>query len=175
MKAAVLMGLVGVPLAAAHAPAQTSDGPASAVNAIIDYRVQWLGDSTRISACSLARALGEPPGFPQQIRPPFRPLLDRQTNPCAGPSTVDERWPKEVRLDSLVLGDSVGHAYVTVRRGEQTHREDYLLRANPRGQRWFVREMRMWGAGREYRERPPHTQPRQPPANGTATPGRVRR
>lgn len=55
--------------AAATAADTMGGGPpaVTAVNAVMDYRLNWMRDSLRFDGCSVSRALREPAGFPAGV------------------------------------------------------------------------------------------------------------
>lgn len=144
----------------AHAQQQGGDAVARALNTVMNFRLYWMGDSTRVDACSVYQALGSPEDFPVRVGSSVRPLLDRTTEPCvAGDSSrVTVRWPLNyVRVDSVsVSGDSTARVHLTVRKqSEQRHFETYdvvdIARDRPLA---WIREVRIWGIAREYLVRP---------------------
>lgn len=127
-------------------PAQTA-----AVNTVMDFRLNWVGDSTPFNACSAYQAVGRPADFPAGILPGLRRGLDRPGNaPCEGrtPGTPGA-WRPEVVVDSVSVRGETAIVYVTVRKDEISYREDYSL-VNPSSGRWGMNEVRTWGAVREY-------------------------
>lgn len=99
-----------------------------AVDAVIGYRRTVMADTLKFDACTIFAATGQPADFPAGIGPANLPTLDRRdARPCdvADPPV---RLPYRVYVDSLALSDSIGHVYVTVRRGESLHRETFTLR-----------------------------------------------
>lgn len=116
-----------------------------AVDAVIGFRRTAMADTLKFDACTVFTASGRPADFPAGLRPANIGALDRQgAAPCATQHAPD-RLPDRVYVDSVALGDSIGHVYLTVRRGEWVHRETFTLPSLPGG-RWGVREARIWGA-----------------------------
>ena len=152
--AAVLSALALI-CAAAPAVAQRGTAPSvAAMNAVMDYRARWVGDSTVFDGCSVYAALGRPAAFPAGINPQLVRLLDRTRDPCAAdPGRALSRYPRHVvRVDSLAVMDSTVRVDLTVQKGERKYRERYLVGALSTG--GWVREMRTWGVVREYPVRP---------------------
>jgi hypothetical protein len=58
-----------------------------------------------------------------------------------------------VVLDSVSLRDTVGTVFVSVRSGENFHREDFSVRLLDARRGWSIQEVRIWGAMRLYRRR----------------------
>jgi hypothetical protein len=133
--------------------AQLSSSPAEVVNAVVAYRTGWMRDSTTFDACSVFKALAEPADFPAAVEPRFRHLLSTHEHPCSdmgpqhGPISVHR-----VTLDSLVLHDTTGTAFLHVTHGEKRHGENVELVR--RGGRWWVSEVRLWGSEQVYPSRP---------------------
>lgn len=124
---------------------QDDESILAAVDAVIGFRRGPMGDTLMFDACTVFTAARRPERFPDGIGQANRPALDRP-----GPRPCDfteqpARLPYRVYVDSLVLSDSVGSMYLTVRRGEWLHREMFVL-PRLRGGRWGVREVRIWGA-----------------------------
>ena len=133
--------------------AQTS-GPTtpkmSAINALIDFRLHWINDSTTFDACSVYRAAGaSPQRVADELFPGIRDWFTASAKPCSDAS-VDPNRDIRVIVDSLSLSDSTGRAYITVRRGEQTHEEEYYLVNRVRGLNWAVDRVVLSGAIRNY-------------------------
>jgi hypothetical protein len=130
--------------------AQTSATTLRAVNRVLEYRAFWVGDSTRVDACSLFQSLGQPTGFPAGINPQVAFLLDRASEPCADdPQRAARSWPRAVvRVDSVTAGDSVVRVRLTVMKGENVYREAYSVGALDRG--GWIREVTVTGLMREY-------------------------
>ncbi|HET7230752.1 MAG TPA: hypothetical protein VFJ16_12160 [Longimicrobium sp.] len=116
------------------------------INAVMSHRAYLIGDTTRFDACSVFRALGSPATFPAGVDSVLTLLLDRTVEPCAGGDStrVAVRWPPRfVRVDSI----STGRAVLTVRKGDYSYREAYVLRAQKYGDRVSatVQEVRTYG------------------------------
>lgn len=144
---------------AAPAPAQQTTTRTAVLGAVMGYRLHWIGDSTAFDACRVFRVAGEPADFPAGIMQPLRVLLDQPVDPCR--RTTSSTAPRNrVVVDSLSAGDSLAHVFLTVRRGERVHRENYILRT-PRAQPGFVgvKTVTLWGSVQFYpgveRERQP--------------------
>lgn len=143
IRTAVILGLLTVGAGAAQTGQDNSI--LAAMDAVIGFRRGPMGDTLRFDACTVFRAAGGPERFPNGIGEANRPALD-QPGPHPCDSTVQPaRFPYRVYVDSLVLSESVGSMYLTVRRGEWLHRETFVL-PRLRGGRWGVREVRIWGA-----------------------------
>ncbi|HSU14817.1 hypothetical protein [Longimicrobium sp.] len=123
----------------------------AALNAVIGYRANWLRDSTKFDACSVYRTVGSPEQVSAGLLPAFRDLLVARAAPCDTPETVDPRREVRVLVDSVNLAGPNRRVYLTVRRGEETHREEYQL-VNPDA--WAVDRVVLSGAVRFYYARP---------------------
>jgi hypothetical protein len=111
----------------------------AAIDEMIAFRLNWINDSTTIDACSVYRVAGPPEQVASGLSPAFRQWFLSSAKPCEGAPEVDKRYEKRVLVDSLALSDSTGQLYVTVRRGEETHREEYhLVRPTRRSTSWAV-------------------------------------
>jgi hypothetical protein len=147
----------------AQAPKRAAGGAASvAIQTVLDFRANWVGDSTAVDACSVYKVLGSPPDFPSRLQPSVRSLLDRTSGVCAEGGVSAQQPLNYVRVDSIAFdGDSAALVYVEVRKqNEQRYFETYNLggldRDLPLG---WVREVRTWGVGRLYPVRPGRGQP----------------
>lgn len=127
-----------------------------AVNTVLDFRLNWVGDPTKFSACSVFDAVGRPADFPRGVLPPLLRGFDSTTPNCTArhPEASSASRPR-VAVDSVTLQDNSATAYVTVHKGEQVYREDYYLINRTPGVRWGLREVRVWGATRVYPSHPP--------------------
>jgi hypothetical protein len=78
----------------AQAPKRAAGGAASvAFQTVMDFRANWVGDSTAVDACSVYKALGSPPDFPSGLQPSVRSLLDRTSGVCAeGGVSTQQPW-----------------------------------------------------------------------------------
>lgn len=162
LKRAAVCSALALAGTASLAGAQRTTVPeTTAINAVLAYRWAWLGDSTRVDACSVFTALGRPDAFPAGIDPQLARLLDRVVEPCAPDSARAQARAdhRRVVVDSLVRMDSVVRVNLTVERGEHIHRERYLIHALGTG--GWVKEMTTWGVERVHwrRPRPPAASP----------------
>lgn len=154
--AKVLAGLTVMALPA-HGQAGGISGT-EIVGSVMEYRLHWIGDSTRFDGCAVYRAAGRPSDFPSGIKAPIQHLLDRRTDPCsrtaiANPSHHTRRI---VLVDSLTTSDSLAHVYLTVHRKERTHRENYTVRVPASGGAGAgVQRVTLWGAIQVYSPRRP--------------------
>ncbi|HEX6749449.1 MAG TPA: hypothetical protein VF092_19290 [Longimicrobium sp.] len=148
----VLAMLAAAPLKAQRAPATPEMG---AVNTVIDFRLNWVSDSTKFDACSVYRSIGRPANFPSGLRDAFHVALNRTTDPCAAAaSAVDRNREVRVLVDSVTVGDSAAMVYLTVRKDEETYREDYHLVNPSPGGNWGFDRVVVHGATRTYWVRP---------------------
>lgn len=155
-----LMAVLGLGTAAAGAAGQSAGHEMAAVNAVLDFRLNWMRDATPFNACSVYVATGRPANFPAGILPPLARGLDRPSAACEGraPATPGA-WTPQVLVDSIALRGETAAVFLTVRRGEISYHEEYSL-VNPTATRWGVHEIRTYGALREYPARPPASSPR---------------
>lgn len=148
----VRLASFGLLVMAADAAAQEGRTKITAANEAIAFRVNWMGDATPFNACSIYRATGQPATFPEGISPPLRRALDQSGgSPCANdPSPgVPGAWTPRVSVDSVVIARDTASVFATVRKGEVSYSERYTLVASAGGG-WSAREVRIWGAMREY-------------------------
>jgi hypothetical protein len=145
------LAYVGMFLVAAESAAQDCGTKIGAANAAMSFRVNWMGDSTLFNACSVYQAADRPANFPEGISPPLQRVLDRGgAPPCEGRSPgVPGAWTPQVVVDSVVIAGDSAAVFATVRKGEISYFEQYMLVAGENG-RWSAREVRIWGAMREY-------------------------
>ncbi|HET7460697.1 MAG TPA: hypothetical protein VFJ82_05600 [Longimicrobium sp.] len=120
----------------------------AALNAVIDYRLNWMNDSTTFDACSVYRTVGPPQQVAAGLLLAFRGWFTATAQPCAS-TPVDRNRERRVLVDSLTVTDSTARVYVTVRRGEQTHNEAYDL-FRPGSDTWAVRQVVLSRAIRNY-------------------------
>jgi hypothetical protein len=124
----------------------------AAINGMIGFRLGWINDSTTIDACSVYRVAGTPQQVAAELLPGFRDWFLASAKPCeSSVGVIDRRYEKRVLVDSLALSDSTGRIHVTVRRGEQTHTEEYhLVRPTPRSTDWAVTRVVFSHMSRSY-------------------------
>lgn len=148
------LALLGLATMAADASSQTANRKTAAVNTVLDFRLNWMGDATPFNACSVYTATGSPEDFPAGILPPLARGLDRSSAQCEGraPGTPGA-WTPEVVVDSIAIHGETAAVYLTVRKGELSYHEEYSL-VNPSATRWGMQEVRTYGAFREYPARP---------------------
>lgn len=150
-------------------PAQAQAGSATrattVIGAVMEYRLNWIGDSTTFDACRAFRVAGEPADFPAGIRATVRRLLDERGDPCrrhGAARGADASKQRIVLVDSLVQRDSMAYVFLTVRRGEKTHRENYIMRVAPERGFAGVKSVTLWGNIQVY-------QPPQQPSRRRST------
>jgi hypothetical protein len=151
---ALRLTVLGGLTATGAAVAQPAPRELAAVNAVMDFRLNWVGDATPFNACSIYTIAGRPSDFPAGLLPGLVRGLDRADHPCDGrtPGVPGARVP-EVLVDSVrVLGETA-RVFTTIHRGEVSYCEDYSLVHAGAG-RWAVAEVRTYGALREYPVRP---------------------
>jgi hypothetical protein len=149
------LAVLGLVTVATDANCQSANREIAAVNTVLDFRLNWMGDATPFNACSVFTALGAPVDFPAGIQSPLVRGLDRTTAPCEGRAPgVPGAWAPQVLVDSIAVRSETATVYVTVRKGELSYYEEYSM-VNPGPTRWGMREVRTWGALREYPARPP--------------------
>lgn len=159
------MALLGLTILIAGGEAElnaqvgTATPRGAALNAVIGYRLEVIGDSTAFDACSVYHRIEPQEQVASGLLPGFRDWFVASTKPCVEGVRVDRRRETRVLVDSLALAESTGRVWVTVRRGEQTHREEYWL-VNPiRGLVWGVTRVVLSGVTRTYWVRPDGPQP----------------
>lgn len=131
----------------------------SALNAVIGYRLNWIGDSTAFDACSVYRRIAPREQVTSGLSSGVRSWFTASASPCIEGARVDRRRETRVLVDSLALSDSTGRVWMTVRRGEKTHREEYWLVSPSPGRSWAVDRVVFSGATRTYWVRPDGPQP----------------
>jgi hypothetical protein len=123
----------------------------AAIDEMIGFRLNWINDSTTIDTCSVYRVAGAPEQVASGLSAAFRGWFLASAKPCDTGQEIDRRYEKRVLVDSLAVSDSTGQIYVTVRRGEQTHTEEYhLVRPTPRSTDWAVRRVVFSHMSRSY-------------------------
>lgn len=157
------LAITALGLSAVHVSAQgsTATPKVAALNAVLDYRFNWMRDTTAFDACSVYRVVGSPEQVASGLLPAFRERFAASARPCDDGATVDPRREMRVLVDSLSLTDTTARVYLTVRRGEQTVQEEYQL-VNPTPLRWGVDRIVLSGNIRNYYLRPgtgPGTRP----------------
>lgn len=156
----LLIGLLSIPVALSALHSAAWSQPAGdpllmrAVSSIMDYRLNWLGDSTPFRACAIYEATGRPASFPEGLAPGVLRGLDRVTDLCADPErTTPLQNQRFVRVDSITVRGDTAYGFVTVRKGEQRYLEEYTMpRVSP--DRWGLAEVRATRFYREYPVRP---------------------
>ena len=142
--------LLALTALAAEARCQSAAAPElTAVNAVMDWRLNWIGDNTPFNACTVYEAARRPANFPAGVLPGLIRGLDRTSAPCEGRAQAAGALQQEVAIDSVTLRGDLATVFVTVRKGEIRYHEVYSL-VHPSPQRWSVQEVRSWGALREY-------------------------
>ncbi|HEX8391578.1 MAG TPA: hypothetical protein VF665_04395 [Longimicrobium sp.] len=114
-------------------------------------RVGQMGDVLPWDACSIYEKAGRPSGMADSLRH-ARQWLDRPVNdPCAQePAPSRPGRNRIVRVDSVLLADSVAYVHLTIVRGEWSYREQHTLPAL-RGRRgWGWREARVFAGLQGY-------------------------
>ena len=106
---------------------------------VMQFRRDWMADTTRFDGCRIASALGSPPSFPKQIAEPLRPLISG-LEPCSSGASSNPvpNWKRGILVDSVVIRDSTAQAFLTVWRGELRHEETFNLRWISMGE-WGIR------------------------------------
>lgn len=105
----------------------TSSGVAI-LDAVMQFRVIWLADTTPLATCSAYAVLGRPADFPAKFSRYVVRLLDQDTNTCDRPA--DERRSglcPVVHLEKVVIADSVATVDLMVSRGHYRHRQIYAI------------------------------------------------
>lgn len=156
----LLIGLLSVPLALSALHSASSSQPSGnpqlirAASSIMDYRLNWLEDSTQFSACAIYEATGRSASFPEGLAPGVLRGLDRVTEPCAeAEHTPPHQNQRFIRVDSITIRGDTAYGFVTVQKGEQRFREEYTM-ARVLPDRWGLAEVRATSFYREYPERP---------------------
>jgi hypothetical protein len=131
--------------------------PTGLLARVLEYRLSFIERDTPFETCSLLRLMATPadlPGaLPEWVRPYLTPVNATSCRPtpvldCSTAPDVKTR-PRLVLLDSLSLGNTEAVVFATVDKGENVHRENYMV--DLINGRWGVREVRVLGAMRFYR------------------------
>lgn len=140
---------------ATGAPCQAVNSKLDAVNTVLDFRINWVGDFTKFDACSIFEAVGKPADFPRGVLSPFLRALDSAAPDCGNPRSEESPASgSRVVVDSIAIHAESATTYITVHKGEQVYREDYHLVNRTPGAPWGLREVRTWGATRAYPSQP---------------------
>jgi hypothetical protein len=147
-----LLGIATLVSAGSAATQSTNDAAKiAAVNAVLEYRVVWMEDLTPFDACEVYVAMGRPLDFPGVLTRQARRVVQPEGDPCSvAPSGTARRPSRLVRVDSVVLGDTLGIVRLAVQKGEKRILETYRLRPRTGGSAWGVRDVTLWGALRVY-------------------------
>jgi hypothetical protein len=131
------------------AAAQSVAAKARAISVVMQHRAAYLADSLRFDACSVKGALDGADGYASHLAPQARRLLDGEADACPRPF---QQGRSVAMIDSVRVADSAVQVFVSVQRGEMSHRETYTLEA--RGSYVGVREVRASDFGQAYPARP---------------------
>lgn len=134
-------------------PAQQQTGSRlEAIRTVMSSRAGQMGDLIPFDACSVYEQAGRPVAMMDSLRYSFRDLLDRPVNdPCAQePPSALPGLRRIVRVDSLMLTDSVAYVHLTVVRGEYSYREQHILPAYRGRPGWGWREARVYAGLQGY-------------------------
>ncbi len=139
------------PLPAQGAPPGAGpEGPLAAISAVLRFRLSWLEDATPVDLCSLYEQAGRPAQFPGEVPAELRNQLGllnglgAVTAAPVCPPGSDEPVPRLVQFNRVTISDSVAQIRLRVRKGDQSHIEDYSLKSRILGG-WDVVEVRTWG------------------------------
>lgn len=145
MTTAILGGLFST-LAAQTPPQHHRGSKLEAIRTVMSARAGQMGDLLPFDACSVYEQAGRPTAMLDSLRFSFRDQLDRPVNdPCAHeppPALPGQR--RVVRVDSLMLTDSIAYVNLTVIRGEWSYREQHVLPALRGRPGWGWREARVF-------------------------------
>ena len=123
---------------------------------VLEYRTTFMESRTPLDACSLYRLMENPADFPGSFPRQVLPHLNRRdAHPCGsslpGRDTVingtgQELAPQYVRLDSLVLSDSIAKVHFSVLNSwDALHNEEFTAQRRARDRSWVVIEARIFG------------------------------
>ena len=122
-------------------------------NAVMKFRLGFMGDSTRVASCLAYRVLGQPGDFASAIPREYSRHMDRDPAICTrGDSTTVSATSSIVTMDSVAITDSTAILHATVFRAEFVHRQHYSLRSQMLGRRriWTVSRVVLDGATHVY-------------------------
>lgn len=128
--AAVILASTACATAAQSHTQQHAGTKLQAIDRVITARAGQMGDRLPFDACSVYEQSGRPAAMADGLTAGARELLDRSgSDPCAQPAAAALPGQRRiVRVDSVILMDSVAHVNLTVIRGEWSDREQYILR-----------------------------------------------
>ena len=140
----------------AQSVAVATKAPTSLLADVVQFRMGWIERDTPLDRCSFYRAMADPADFPEGLPRWMRQLVGSDSlapcavdnssrNPPSGRASADG-----VVIDSVSIRGADATVFMTIQRGENRHHEDYsvVLRGPERG--WATREVRVWGATREF-------------------------
>lgn len=158
----IVLGIL-LPVTQAGAQQRTADVKTAILTAVMRYRLYWIADPTVFDACRAFQVAGLADGLPVGTPQPIQQLLDRPVEDCGRAAATGQRGGlrRVVVVDSLAVGDSISHAFLTVHQGENIHRENYVLRT-PASEPGFasVRTVTLWGGIQVYQAPRPPSRPR---------------
>lgn len=128
------------------ASAQHAGSRLEAIRTVMSARAGQMGDLLPFDACSVYEQAGRPVAMIDSIRFIARDLLDRPVNdPCAQePAPSRPGRNRFVRVESVVVTDSVAYVDLAVIRGEWSYRERHTPPALRGGGGWGWREARVF-------------------------------
>lgn len=102
--------------------------PVRILDAVMQYRRFYLTDTTKLDTCQLLETLHRPATFPDRLEASSRAMLDLPVANCDN-GRVNPYSPYRpiVRLDSIVIGDSLHRVGLYVQHGEYSHHELYTV------------------------------------------------
>jgi hypothetical protein len=146
VKFLIVIGLAGAVGVLAGQQVAGYDDRVNMLNEMIEYRLVWLEDTTRVDDCSL-RAIGLPDSAARGVKTHLRSMISNSPpGACASPGRRNDPRARRVSLTSVVFRDSTAVIRATVEKGERVLREDYtFVRRHSGRNEWGLREVRTWG------------------------------
>lgn len=122
------------------------------ISAILRFRLYWLEDATPVDVCSLYEQAGRPARFPAELPTELRNGLGllngvpavTETPVCPAPAAAVPP-ARVVQFHSITVGDTLAQVRLLVRKGDQSHIEDYSVKPAFTPGQWDVADVRLWG------------------------------
>jgi hypothetical protein len=146
-----------------QAQESTVNARLAAVEAVMDYRLSFLNDSSRYDVCALSRALGAAPQT-VGLNSAFLALLDITTQ-CTDPGHM-KTSSAPVGVDSIRLTKEEGSVRLLIHHGEYSHVERFTLKRI--GDLWAVTGACLTGGSYADLRMPRDTLNRRQPDGGNA-------
>jgi hypothetical protein len=145
---AAIVGAVLITGACGTALAQHQQHSPDRLDAVVStmrMRFGMMNDTLPYDACSVFQKAGQPAAMVARIPRYYRTRLDRQDDaPCESPAPETRPGAgRSVRVDSVMIADSVAVVSLTIQRGEWGYAEHHDLRLTPDRRGWGVWQVRV--------------------------------